>query len=359
MSEAKLPFNVLVEYESRAQWLQARTKGLGGSEISILMGHNEYNSPQDLYYNKVSDRALIDGMKDNEAMEAGRMLEPAIIDWWAEKHNETVIKNSSIFIHKDHYYMLATVDAIIKRGSSDYGVLECKNVGADNRSWDDGLPRMYQDQTLHYMNVLGLKWGIVVALIGGRSLRVYPVEWDPDYISIMNREAEHFWKRHVIPRIPPPPLFSDDCIRMFPKEIEGKKVEATIEVVDLYDEKRKVAAIARQAKADLNLIDAKLKAIIGDAETLEYKGKRLASWRSTQASGNFDRKILEREFPDVYRSCFKQKGGNRVLKIYDKSGKEILETDVKPIIEKEEEKVEEIVKIPKTRKPRKLSTKQV
>ena len=67
---------------NRQEWLEARRKGLGGSDIAAIMGISKWSTPRDSYLEKQG--VAVD--EDNNAKERGRILETAIAQWYAEKN---------------------------------------------------------------------------------------------------------------------------------------------------------------------------------------------------------------------------------------------------------------------------------
>ena len=63
-------------------WHEARKSGLGGSDIAAVLGLSKWASPMDVWYQK---RGLVDPLEESNAMRRGRLLEPAIAEWYAEE----------------------------------------------------------------------------------------------------------------------------------------------------------------------------------------------------------------------------------------------------------------------------------
>lgn len=84
--------NILIETEnlSKEEWLRVRKHGLGGSDISILLGINPWRSELELWLDKTNQTN--ESVAENEAMYFGSLLEPLLREeftkrlverWWS------------------------------------------------------------------------------------------------------------------------------------------------------------------------------------------------------------------------------------------------------------------------------------
>ena len=76
-------------------WLDDRKKGLGGTDVSAILGLNEYRNAFDVWAEK-TDR--VGSIEDNEAMKRGRLLEKTIVEYifkcgGSRKNTDRKIKN--------------------------------------------------------------------------------------------------------------------------------------------------------------------------------------------------------------------------------------------------------------------------
>lgn len=310
-------FNILGSYPNREDWLAARLKGIGGSEVSILMGNNPYSSKLDLFINKVSEESS--SMEDSEVMWAGRHLEKTIIEMYKEKSGRKAFTGDSIYIHKEYPYMLATIDALTYRinpisGEIEWGILEIKNTKESSESWSEGIPPMYIDQVQHYINVLDLKWGCIAYLKGGFRFEYKDFERDDLYIKEMTARTKEFWEQHIIPRIPPSPERSKDILLIHPESIPGGSVEIDSKMFKKLKRFQEIKSALSNWEKEKDEIDFELKNMLGSHETLTYKGKIVASWRSSSPRKYFDEKAFMEENPDIHKKYVKTRGSYRVLK---------------------------------------------
>ena len=67
-----------LEYKNKDEWHELRRKHIGGSDISVLMGYNEYKNIVDLWKEKTG-RKKQDDLSDNEAIQRGVKSEDLLI----------------------------------------------------------------------------------------------------------------------------------------------------------------------------------------------------------------------------------------------------------------------------------------
>ena len=102
--------NILVKTEglSHEEWLCWRKKGIGGSDVSAILGINKWTSAFELWLDKTNQKN--DPVEVNEAMELGIVMEPAIRNHFANVTGKTVMEVKAMLQHPEHPFMLADVD---------------------------------------------------------------------------------------------------------------------------------------------------------------------------------------------------------------------------------------------------------
>jgi len=95
---------------SKAEWLQWRAKGIGGSDASIVCGLNRYKSPVELWMEKTGQ---IEPKIAGEAAHWGTMLEPIIRNEFTERTGLQIKQEHAILQHSEYPFMLANLDGIV------------------------------------------------------------------------------------------------------------------------------------------------------------------------------------------------------------------------------------------------------
>jgi putative phage-type endonuclease len=254
---------------NRAEWLEARRAGLGGSDAAAVLEISPYASRLDVYAEKVGQAPP---RVETEALRIGLLMERPILSLYARRMVEscdTAKFAEQVFVRSAaHPWMFATLDA----QRPDGVIVEVKNVGwrlADRWGEDgsDEVPDYYLCQCFHQLAVTGAGRVEVAALIGGADFRVYPIERDEAIIArIVEREAE-FWERHVLAKVPPPATRAGDARALhalFP-EPEGE-VELGPELAELADLFAGHGALIRLQEAQRDEAKARLLAALGPAK---------------------------------------------------------------------------------------------
>jgi putative phage-type endonuclease len=168
------------------EWHEAR-KGLGGSDIAAVMDKNPYKSAFTLYAEKTG---RIDGNIDpSMPMKMGTAFEPVIRQLFQDNNSEWLkVHETGTWASIENPRSVANPDGIIEWDDGSLGVLEIKF----SRMYWDKLPEHYNLQVQHYLSVLGLKRGVVVAVAGG-DWKEFDVVRDDSLVEAMKRRLEAFY----------------------------------------------------------------------------------------------------------------------------------------------------------------------
>jgi len=168
------------------EWHIAR-QGLGGSDIASVMDMNPYKSCFTLWAEK-SGKAWQD-LPASMPMRMGTAFEPVIRKLFADNNSEWLtIHETGTWASVEDPRSKANPDGIIEWADGSLGVLEIKF----SRMYWDKLPEHYNLQVQHYLSVLGLKRGIVVAVAGG-DWKEFEVVRDDSLIKTMKSRLQAFY----------------------------------------------------------------------------------------------------------------------------------------------------------------------
>lgn len=284
--------------ETEAAWKAARRQGISGSDALAAMGLDPRKQRAHLWREKVDDIE----QPENEAMVAGRCLEPAVKQLFTWHTKLQVVDSDVLLRSVANPWMLATPDGYVRDEGGTLGLFEAKTTTVHlAEEWaDDQIPERAAAQTMHYLAVTGLPFAYVAVLINNRLQWRY-LERDERLIRrIIELEAE-FWQS-VVAREMPPVMYgkdADDLLRALYPESDGTDVEATDEQLQLVDNWRSCAEQAshweRRAKETGQLV----KAALGDGERLLYGDRVLATWKS-QDHRELDRDALRAAHPELF-----------------------------------------------------------
>ena len=66
----------MIKFDTKEEWLEMRMKGIGGSDVSSIMGHNRWRTRKDVYRSKY----FLDPQVSNDAIEFGNEFEHIIFE---------------------------------------------------------------------------------------------------------------------------------------------------------------------------------------------------------------------------------------------------------------------------------------
>lgn len=290
----------------RQEWLEARRKGIGGTDAAAILGLSRYRTAIDVY----EDKAGISGERPaTAAMEWGRRLEDALAVAYTETTGRRVRRVGMRRAHhvKD-YPMLGSIDRETYLGApGEPGrIVELKkkrssdDLGGEDDPPERRVPADWYVQVQHYMEVADRDVADVAVLVGGIDFRVIEIPRDRQYGADLREEEGAFWRDYVL-KGEYPPASADDLANLSRRwsSTDDEKV-ATAEqsmLVDAYLDADQAVDEAEQRRDEFK---AKLMEAMGDAGKLVAPGATV-SWRS------HDRTTTSwKEVAKVYRDALEQ-----------------------------------------------------
>lgn len=320
----------LVKVEGREAWLVERRNGVGGSDVGAILGRG-FVSALTVWREKrgmqtAQELEASEEFGASEKAEFGHRMEDLAAAMWVESYGASLGLRverlpEGLFRNSASPWMQASVDRIVL-GDKDEGtgVMEIKNVDASQSpEWKSGAlgrdgtaPAAYVDQILWYLQVLGLKWGVLVAVVGGSSLRVVFVDMDDEETARQAKQgrdaAQAFWVAVTLGEMPRLAGTAKDAKALSQREVdEGEAVEVSAELVEQVLEAK---ADLKRAEERMDLLKAEVQARMGGpgsaAQRAVWNGAKVAELRSSSRT-NVDAKKLAKEYPDAYAACAETK----------------------------------------------------
>jgi putative phage-type endonuclease len=298
----------------RIEWLQQRQAGIGGTDVSGVLGLSPYRSPLDVYLSKVEP---VQEKEMGEPAYWGIVLEDVVAREFAKRQGVKVQRVNQMIAHPNEPWMLVNLDrAIVTPGSvvrvnkdgrlaGADGLLECKTASAYKAAdWgrdgdEEEIPIAYAAQGMWYLAVTGLEWIDFACLVGGQKFVVKRMERDESTIKEITERCRAFWFDHVLKRVPPPATSPEDMQRLFPVD-SGAYVDATPAALEDFNEARALAEQADAIEAKLDAAKARLKMTIGEASGLAIDGKPFITWKAPKASKKADWESAFKKLAPMY-----------------------------------------------------------
>ena len=316
--DRKRPALRLVETKGlpRADWLEVRKSGLGGSDAAAAIGLNPYMSPLELWLIKTRRDANLprpDSDDTTEPVYWGNLLEPIVAASYTKQTGNRVRRVNAVLQHPTIPFMLCNVDREVV-GCRDVQLLECKTAGEFGAHlWREGVPEYVQLQVQHQLAVTGRQAADVAVLICGQKLEVHRVVRDDVLIARLIELESNFW-RYVETDTPPPADGSDSADRALRCLYPGAGG-----TVDFTGDRRLSSAFADlvAVRADIEArqeVEAQLKQTIaqamGEADRAEFETGSV-SYRRSKDSAGVDLKRLLAEHPQFTAQYAITKSGSR------------------------------------------------
>lgn len=209
-------------------WLALRRTAINSTESPALFGLSPYATAYEVWHRKRG--TLPDDFGDNDRMQAGRHIEPAIASLLAERYGVVVEPFKDYALDREDRmgssFDFLVVDLAPTRGaehalneiSRNYlqhgnGILECKNVDflAHRDRWtEDECPDHIEIQLQHQLELADLEWGAIAALVGGNTLWLYVRMRDRAVGRGLRKRIAEFWKSQD-DNAEPDPIMPDDA----------------------------------------------------------------------------------------------------------------------------------------------------
>jgi putative phage-type endonuclease len=302
-----------VDKMTKAEWLNLRRQGLGGSDAAAVCGANPWRGPLSVYLSKIG---AAPDTESNEAMMWGNVLEDPIAKEFSRRTQQKIKRCNMILQHAEHDFMLANIDRLtFDEEEGEWGVLEVKNVGEYRREdWADGaVPDYYAIQSAHYMAVTGLKYAWFAPLIGGNRLQPVKVMRNERLIASLIKIERDFW--HLVETKTPPPL--DDSVEatkvlkaLYPQSQSTSVVIDPTTYAKFTAVRERIKTLEQEARGYEN----ELRLAMGEAEAAYVPGceKPVITWKGGTVK-KFDEAAFKAENPELAMRYMKEVTTRRFL----------------------------------------------
>lgn len=168
-------------------WAFSRQYGIGGSEVSSILGLNEYKSAYTLWAERTGQ--IDPPVVDNLAVRFGREFEAPILKMWAEDHPEYEVFTTGTYSNNQYPFMQASPDALARhRETGHWVIVEVKTA---RYAWTE-TPPGYRAQVYHYMNVLNIHKSVIVAVAGWNWFEDW-IDYDDFEGDAISLAVRRFW----------------------------------------------------------------------------------------------------------------------------------------------------------------------
>jgi predicted phage-related endonuclease len=327
----------------RAEWLEERRKGFGGSDVAAALDESEFGCRRRLAYDKQG--VPEDYPQDNEGvLRRGRELEPIVAKLFEEKTGWKVVRRSSS-AHPLYPWARVSVDREILAARDvklpDGTVLKEPGVGVMEMKTRGGWQfRRVERDGAFVSDLLQLQWGMFVRQRAWGALAVFnpeswalewfPMAYDSRLIEGVVPPIRELWEK-IQAGVLPEKLDPTDrrCARCaWRRTCQGEALAASLpeddrkepivrddSFLELVADRQELKALIAEHETVLEAIEGRLKAKLGDMQAVEVEGFRVY-YRQQRDSEMVDKALLEKKFPEIYQQVKKFRRGARPLKVY-------------------------------------------
>ncbi len=328
---------------SREEWKEIRKSYLGGSDASVALNMNPYKSALQLYYEKVG-YPLEDEFDGNLQTKIGNLLEDVVAEVFIEKTGFILEKDTNMYQHSEHLFMLANLDYIVYDEKGNKAILECKtaNYFGGSKWKENGVPLHYELQCRHYMAVMNIDICYIACLYDNNEdgFIYFAIERDLDIENKIIEEERLFWELYV-KECNEPPIVKANSEKT--KEFLNKfyETDAEADVVVLSDEFNSSICDYTEIKKERSILEKEVKELkeretfyqcefikaMGNSEKAE-NSLCIITNKSTQKASISAKNLakLKIEFPEVYKKFveFKESKTFRLKEIFTPTEEEII-----------------------------------
>jgi predicted phage-related endonuclease len=251
------------------EWHEAR-KGVAGSLVGTLMGHNPWRSAYTAYYEAIGELPR-DSSGPSMAMKLGTIFEQPIQDLWVSENAEWLTAhNTGTWASATEHRFKANPDAIIEWVDGSLGVLEIKF----SRNPMNELPPHYKDQVMWYMHVLGLEKGILVAVANGEMVE-HEIDYDPEYANELVAKAYEFLE--CLERLTPPDWDGSQSTYETVRTLSENIFDGDIELGELYPQLIRAKELSEETEKQFTLLKSKVLHLMDGVKVGLYQGDKVLS----------------------------------------------------------------------------------
>jgi len=249
------------------EWHAARA-GVGGSDIGVILGKSQFKSPYTLWAEKSN---LLPDTSSTIPMRLGTALEPAIREFFAAENKDWLtVHETGTWQSTEYSWMKANPDGIIEWADGSLGVLEIKH----SATYVSEIPESWKLQVLWYLYVLGLKRGVVCAVIGGRYTE-FEVIRDESLVEEMKTRVRAFYD--LVRNGTAPDFDGATSTYETVRELSEGLSDGEIELGDFYVDLIAAKVIFEEAEKNFNAKKSVVLAYLNGTKTGLYLGDKVIS----------------------------------------------------------------------------------
>jgi putative phage-type endonuclease len=277
------------------EWLVARRSSVSSTDLGVLLGLSPYRSEADLADEKLG---RLDRPGATLPMKVGLALEPLIAAEYTLATGNRLRRSRTLVRHPRIDWAVASPDFYVV---GKPWLMEAK--WSTSSRWRDGLPQDVESQVQWQLGVTRRDRCDVAALLGGRELSVFPIEFDAAVFDGLVDIALDFRAR--LADGGPFSESLDSLKRRYPAD-DGSEMVAGGLLLEAVTTLLDVRGRRKALEADEERLEVLIKESMGEATSLVGPGFRV-TWKRTKDVATVDWKSvadgLLRTLPETERDA--------------------------------------------------------
>jgi len=277
------------------EWVFARTKGIGGSDIAAVLGFSGYSTPWEVW----AEKSGVQHAEDfgSTVAQLGTDLEPWLLSMAPRLIGQPVARTSHrTYAHHDYPWRRYSPDGIVIDGR----LFEAKTAGLMTAfgvpsGWADGaVPLGYEFQDRWGMHVMDAPAAEVIALVAGLGLVHRTITRDLSIEADLVDQVSDWHLTHVVGGVEPPMGAGDHAhlIARYPRS-NGKDIDLPADALDAWAAYRAAHEREKAAAEEKAAAGSALKALLGVNERGLVDGKVIATWAPKKGQVDWPRLVAE------------------------------------------------------------------
>jgi len=269
---------VLPPNAPRDVWLAQRMLGLGGSDISGIMGMSRFSSARQVWLEKLGAPE----QTPSWAMMKGTLLEPGL-RWWYQLQTGVAIQMAGLQQSTTQPWMQYSPDGFI----GEDGILEGKTASFYMRDeWDDEQVADHAELQAQWgMAVTGRRWADVIAAVSDNEPVIRRVYANTELQQLLIVTGRKFWFGNVLGRVEPPVTWVDaDAIKHeYRQAAERTAVHGDADIDQAIKTREHAAQVIKDFTRTRDTADTVIRNHMKDADHLLIDGAVAATWKAQTA----------------------------------------------------------------------------
>ncbi len=301
-----------IKYKDHTEWLEVRSKYLGGSDSASVVGMNPYKSMYSLWAEKTNKVPAFEG---NLTTEVGSYLEEFVAKLFEKETGKKVRKCNYTMVNDKYPFACANVDRLIVGEDALLEIKTTNSLPTMKKCKNGEFPDAWYAQMTHYLSVLELKKAYLAVLVNCREFYIFELERDEDEINALMKAEADFWNNYVLTNTPPMADGTDstsETLKTIYPESNGETVSLMAFESDL-EQYMTLSSLLDDVKKQKEEVANKIKGYMQEASKGECNGFKV-SWSSSVRS-TFDHKAFAKDNPGIDLSGYYKETPTRTFKV--------------------------------------------